>query len=303
MNRLAILSAALLFAGCAQDLDATDSTEQAATGENGQHGAPEHLQLGKDAKPSAGGGGGSPLMTNHGGDVIVQVKTMAIFWGAEWNTPSFPGDKITGLDAFFEGFSGSSFAGTSAEYDGTNNGFVSGQSTYLGHTIDDSAAPKHAINTATAVAEACKVTNNAPDPDGVYFLFTSTGAGHVSYCAWHSWGNCPNGAPIQVAYMPNLDGIGGCDPGDTWTKHSQGLAALANVTSHELQEAITDPRGRTWYDAGGQENGDKCAWSFDHAVTFKNGSQWKLQMEWSNEAYLNGKGLPNRSGQNGCLQD
>ena len=29
---------------------------------------------------------------------------------------------------------------------------------------------------------------------GVYFIYTSTGAGHVSYCAWHSWGTCSNGA-------------------------------------------------------------------------------------------------------------
>src|SRR5437016_7209550 len=40
---------------------------------------------------------------------------------------------------------------------------------------------------------------------------------------------------IQVAYMPNLDGIAGCDPGDTSTGHSAGLAALGNVTSHELR--------------------------------------------------------------------
>src|SRR5437879_4343745 len=81
-----------------------------------------------------------------------------------------------------------------------------------------------------AVAEACKVTNNNPDPNGVYFLYTSTGAGHVNYCAWHSHGTCSNGAPVQVAYMPNIDGIAGCDPGST-TSHSQGLSALANVTS------------------------------------------------------------------------
>jgi hypothetical protein len=151
------------------------------------------------------------------------------------------------------------------------------------------------------VDEVCTLTGNQPDPNGVYFLFTSTGAGHVNFCAWHSWGTCSNGAPLQVAYMPNIDGIAGCDPQDTFgTGHSQGLAALANVTSHELSEAITDPRGAGWFDSSGQENGDKCAWAFVAPVTLSNGSKWKLQMEWSNAIYPNG--FANRSGQNGCLQ-
>jgi hypothetical protein len=147
------------------------------------------------------------------------------------------------------------------------------------------------------------MTNTNPDPDALYRIYTSTGAGHVSYCAWHSYGNCSNGAPIQVAYMPNIDGIAGCDPGNNYgVSGSQGLRALANVTAHELSETITDPRNGGWYDSSNGENGDKCAWSFAHAVTLKNGSVWQLQMEWSNNAYNAGTGYPNRSGQNGCLQ-
>src|SRR5207253_7689990 len=134
---------------------------------------------------------------------------------------------------------------------------------YGGKTIDATEPPSRALTTSQAVSEACKISGNNPDTSAVYFIYTSTGAGHVNYCAWHSWGNCSNGAPVQVAYMPNIDGVAGCDPQDTFnTGHSQGLAALANVTSHELQEAITDPRGAGWFDSSGAENGDKCAWAF-----------------------------------------
>jgi len=102
--------------------------------------------------------------------------------------------------------------------------------------------------------------------------------------------------------MPNLDGIAGCDPGDTFTTHSQGLAALANVTAHELSETITDPRGAGWFDSSGAENGDKCAWSFPSTNVVKLGTEdWMLQMEWSNAAYTAGTGENNRSGQPGCL--
>jgi hypothetical protein len=288
--------------GCGEPAsDGLDTTMQASTGELGLTGAPEHLHLAKDAAAKGGSGGSSPLMTWHSGTVLTANKTMAIFWGTEWSSASFAGDKIAGLDSFFAGFGGSRFAATSTEYSGSN-GQVTTSSTYLGHTIDASTAPSKALTTTSAVAEGCKITGNNPDPTALYLIYTSTGAGHVSYCAWHSYGTCANGAPIQVAYMPNIDGLAGCDPQDTWTTHSQGLAALANVTSHELSETITDPRGAGWFDGSGQENGDKCAWAFQAPVTLANGSQWKLQMEWSNAAYTANTGYPNLSGQNGCLQ-
>ncbi len=264
------------------------------------HGAPEHVFLARGQ--ARHGGGGSVNMTLHGGTVLVANKTMAIFWGSEWNSATFAGDKITGLNSFFSGFGGSGYAAASTEYSGTN-GKVTSASTYLGFVIDASAAPSRAPTTTSAVAEVCRVTNNTPDPNALYLLYTSTGAGQVSYCAWHSWGTCSNGAPVQVAYMPNIDGLAGCDPVDTYnTGHSQGLTAVANVTAHELSETITDPRGAGWFDSSGAENGDKCAWAFAGPVTLNNGSTWKLQMEWSNVAYTAGTGFANRSGQRGCLQ-
>ena len=294
-----LLALPLVLAGCLDEAPDESSVDQAATGEQDLHGAPEHLNLTKDAHKGGGGGASSALMTFHGGTVLVTNKTEAIFWG-DWSSP---GDKVTGLDSFFAGFGGSHYAGDSTEYTGTN-GRVTASSTYLGHVFDASAAPRRALTTSTAVAEACKMTNNAPDPSALYLIYTSTGAGHVSYCAWHSWGNCSNGAVIQVAYMPNLDGVAGCDPGDPTGQRSQGLSALANVTAHELSETITDPRGDAWFDAGGQENGDKCAWSFPagaEPVKFSNGTTWWVQGEWSNAAFTANTGFPNTSGQNGCL--
>jgi hypothetical protein len=295
-----LLALPLVLAGCLDEMPDESSVDQAATGEQGLNGAPEHLHLQKGAKPGGGGGGtSSPLMTFHNGTVLTTNKTEAIFWG-NWSSP---GDKVTGLDSFFEGFGGSHYAGDSTEYTGTN-GRVTTSSTYLGHVFDTSTAPRKALTTNSAVAEACKMTNNAPDPTALYLIYTSTGAGHVNYCAWHSWGTCSNGAAIQVAYMPNIDGLAGCDPGDPTGLHSQGLSAVANVTAHELSETITDPRGAGWFDASGEENGDKCAWSFPTSaepVSFSNGTKWWVQGEWSNAAFNANSGFPNTSGQNGCL--
>jgi hypothetical protein len=61
-------------------------------------------------------------------------------------------------------------------------------------------------------------------------------------------------------------------------------------------------RPGAWYDGSGQENGDKCAWTFNvPSVTLSDGSQWKVQGEWSNAAYTNGTGYPNSAGQGGAL--
>ena len=291
MNKVALLAVLPLALGaCLDNADDESSIDQAATGELGLHGAPEHLFHDRgNARPGGGGGGSSPLLIDHGGPVLTTNKTMAIFWG-NWSNP---GDKISGLDTFFGGWGNSQLAGASTEYSG-----IQKTSTYLGHAIDSSTPPRKALSVSGAVAEACKITNNNPDPNGVYFIYTSTGAGHVSYCAWHSAGTCSNGAPIQVAYMPNIDGIAGCNPLDsahTDSQHSQGLAALANVTSHELSEAITDPRLDAWYDSSGAENGDKCAWTFTSKESV-GGQSWWLQQEWSNNAYNANSGSPR-----GCI--
>lgn len=116
--------------------------------------------------------------------------------------------------------------------------------------------------------------------------------------------HCSNGVNVQFAVFFNLAGDAGCDPEDPSQLHSEGLAALANVSGHELSEALTDPRLNAWHDSNGEKNSDKCAWSFGtRLLAFHSGSQWKVQGNWSNTAYTNNTGYPNRSGQNGCIDD
>jgi hypothetical protein len=295
MKTRILLSAAFAFslAGCMGTPPVSEESE--ALRGNPEDAAP-HLHWARDA--AGGASGGSPVLNYGGGNLLITNSAMAIFWG-NWSSP---GDIIGGIDTFFGGLSGTNFAATSDEYTDASHTHITATTTYLGHVMDTSAAPRRALTTSGAVAEACKIVGNNPDPNAIYFIYTSTGAGHVNYCAWHSWGACSNGKPIQVAYMPNITNIAGCDPGDTSGLHSEGLAALANVTSHEWSEARTDPRGNGYTSASGAENGDECAWSFHAPVTLANGSSWKLQMEWSNAAYAAGTGFANTAGQNGCIQ-
>lgn len=240
----------------------------------------------------------SPNMTYHGGKIMPNAVTQAIFWGTSWGT--YSGDKITGMDQWYIGFNGSNYAGTSDEYTGTN-GKVTSSTSYLGHIVDTSKSTG-GNNTTTILNEVCKLVTPDSSGNGYYAVYTDTPRGSAGYCAWHSYGTC-GGKPLQFAFFFKLDGDAGCDPGDTSGLHSQGLAAISNVSGHELSEARSDPANPgAWYDSSGEENGDKCAWTFGAPlVTFSNGSSWKIQGEWSNAAYTAGTGYANSSGQKGCL--
>ena len=256
---------------------------------------------------SLGGlGGRNPNMTFHNGKIMPTVVSKAIFWGPSWANASFAGDKITGIDSWYQGHNNSHYAATVGEYTGTNGQVGSSGFTHQGHLIDTSTASGGG-STSAILAEVCKqVTagNIAPDTagNGYYPVYTDVKRGTANYCAWHSAGTC-SGVPVQFAFFFNLDGDSSCDPQDTSGKHSQGLSAIANVTAHELSEARSDPASPgAWYDSSGNENGDKCAWTFNvPLVTLSNGSQWKLQGEWSNSAYNNKTGYANSSGQKGCV--
>ena len=269
------------------------------------HGQPEPTmggivwERGHSGAAKPGGGGGSPDLIAHGGPIMPSATVTAIFWGTSWSNSGFVGDKISGLGSFYTGMSGSGYAGTSDEYS-ASNGRVGSTITYAGHTLDLSAGPTHAPRTSAVLDEVCKVFPS-PTPGGYYPVYTDLPRGHAGYCAWHSAGSC-NGITIEFAFFFNLDGDPGCDPQDNTTSHSQGLSALANVSGHELSEARTDPLLNGWYDSSGAENADKCAWAFNSAsVPFKNGTSWKVQGNWSNNAYDNSSGYPNNSGQLGCL--
>ena len=289
---------------------AASSAPQDLSTLNGRHEPPMlgiHWARGFDplsrVNESQRGGGGkhSPNMTYHGGKIMPTADSQTIFWGPSWSNSSFVGDKIVGLDSWYTGFSNANYAKTSDEYTGTN-GQVGATTSYGGHIVDTSTASGGG-STAAILAEVCKVIAN-PDPsgNGYYPVYVDLPRGNAGYCAYHSAGSC-GGVPVQFAFFWHLDGDPGCDPQDTTTGHSQGLSALANVSGHELSEARTDPASPgAWYDSRGQENGDKCAWTFNvPSVSFPNGTSWKIQGEWSNAAFNAGTGYPNSSGQNGCL--
>ena len=222
---------------------------------------------------------GTSNLIDHGGPVLPASHTYLIFWGTQSKWPS---DAFTGLPTLFAGFNASPWLSIAGQY--MRGASVS--SSYVSTLTDTSAPPTRSPSTVTIVNEVTKVLGAhkiAASPSAVYLVYTSNFPKQNSFCAWHSHGTS-SGVDIAVAYMPNTTGVAGCDPGNLYNanSYSQGTRSLANVSSHEFMESITDKDINAWYDSSGSEIGDKCAWMFSAPVPLSNGSKWQLQEEWSN---------------------
>jgi hypothetical protein len=247
------------------------------------------------AKGHTAGHGNSSraLLLYHSGGVMTTGATVkAIFWG-NWSNP---GDKISGIDAFYRGISNSAYLKSTTEYTQSGGAHVSAAVSPQGYVIDSSATPSKDPGTSGVLAEVAKMIGSSAVVNGYYPVYTDIPRGSAGYCAWHSWGSVGS-TPVQFAFFFKLDGDAGCDPADPGAVHSQGLEAIANVSGHELSEALTDPRGAGWFDRQGAENSDKCAWTFGGNVTI-GGQSWKIQGNFSNNAYNARSGYDG----GGCIQ-
>jgi len=248
------------------------------------------------------GGGSNPNIIWHNGAIMPTVFVQAIFWGPSWSDSTFVADKFSGLQTWHAGLNGNSFTDTSDEYTGTN-GQVTSTVNYDRYFVDPSPVPSTVSKLTTpTLNEVCSVIGSTGTlvSNGYYPVYVDVQRGTAGFCAYHSYGTC-NNVPVQFAFFFNLDGDSGCDPHDSVNNHSQGLAALVNVSAHEISEARTDPRNGGWYDNSGAENADKCAWRFGTDSIAVGGQQWKMQGNWSNAAYTAGTGYANSSGQTGCI--
>ena len=246
------------------------TTGPAQAGAPGPHVRPQHA-----AKPT-----GSAPLVDHGGKLLASSTTYAIWWGGS----GFPVDEQTAIPSLLQGFGGSSYLATADQYMRGGNA----TSAYIQAYPDPSSPPAHGPSVKAIVNEVASVltaNNVTPDPNAIYFVFTSNFP-KINYCAWHSAGTIGN-VTVQVAYVPNTTGVTGCAPRGGYTADNgltQGTQSIADSTAHEFMEAVTDPvPGSGWVDKNGEEIADKCETFYGGLVTL-NKTKWQLQGEWSNAA-------------------
>lgn len=110
------------------------------------------------------------------------------------------------------------------------------------------------------------------DPNGIYVVLTSSdirvsGFG-TSFCGWHSY-NATSLA--KYSFVGDPASTPGC-LAQTVGPNLAGADAMLSVLMHELEETATDPQLNAWYSANGNENGDKCAWTWGATTLNSNGS-------------------------------
>jgi hypothetical protein len=233
----------------------------------------------------------------HNGPVMHATTVVPVYWGSRWSNSTFVGDKVSGLNTLYSGIGGTPYARTNGEYTDSSGSVNTSSIGKSGNLTDTSATPSGAPSTSAVLSEVAKVTGNHPVANAYYPVYSDQPRGNAGYCAWHSSGTI-GGVRVQFGFFFNLDGDPGCDPqSPSSLGHSQGLAALANVSGHELSEMLTDPQLNAWYDQRGDENSDKCAWTWSGTVAI-GGQSWKIQGNWSNAAASARTGYANV----GCIQ-
>jgi hypothetical protein len=311
------VAAALLFGGTIARADSLRASTGAELPAN--HDRPQIMMgiRGNGYSHHGGGGGGSNNLSYHGGTVATGLdKVYLIYWGSQWNNND-PSGEAAIQQSFFSHVGGTLWNKSVTQYCegvssgvtncGTSGTHATNPTGILAATWNDnlSAAPAHPTqadfaNEAALAAAHFGNTSAGANAQAQYVINTATGNSingfGTQFCAWHS-STGSNYGNIAYTNMPYIT-----DAGGACGANFNSLGAKAGITivgGHEFAETETDmfPNGG-WLDAGGSENGDKCAWISGSgqgasANITMNGTTFPVQSLWSN-AFNNNAG--------GCVQ-
>lgn len=130
------------------------------------------------------------------------------------------------------------------------------------------------------------------DTNAVYHVLTSPEVNETSgfcsaYCGFHNHMTY-NGADIKYTFVGDpihctaQGGVADCQ-GDANNltqspNNDPGVDAMISVIAHESEEATSDPDLNAWYFSNGEENGDKCAYTYGTTFPIGNGSDGNVTM-------------------------
>ncbi|HEX6838016.1 MAG TPA: hypothetical protein VF334_15670 [Polyangia bacterium] len=296
MRTILAISTAILLAGCTGELP-VDESEAAVNGgdlrPNGQGFLTRNANGDASRSKPAGGANG---INYHGGPVMLGTVNVYYIWYGSWSSGS---QAI--LTNFISNLGGWSYEHINTTYfDGTNT-HVSGSIHYGGSTTDN-----YSVGTSLSDAQILGVVSSAitsnrlpKDTNGLYFVLTSSDVTASSgfctqYCGWHNHGTV-SGSDIKYAFVGNPDRCpSACKAQTTSPNGDAGADGMASIIAHESEEAISDPDLNAWYDRRGNENADKCAWTFGTESTASNGSKYNVTL--GGASYLIQQNWVNASG-------
>jgi hypothetical protein len=208
-------------------------------------------------------------VVDFGGPLLPAPAVRAIWWG----TPEQFGDTVDAVAGFLSDLGGSPWLAVLDQYLRGARANV----TYAGHLFL-SGAPTTAQpaddEVVGAVCRALDANGIAPDPSGVYLLFTPLPPQPGGWWGLHWSGEC-HGVPVAVAWISRGSQLSTCG------SRSPEADAAVFIAAHELVEAMTDPRfHQGWLNWDHYEIADRCA----PACVRVGSSGYSLPTLWSNAA-------------------
>src|SRR5947208_10148171 len=231
-----------------------------------------------EARPVRGGSNG---ISYHGGPVILGTTHIYYIWYGNWSGNT--ANSI--LTNFAQSVGGSPYFNINTTYYNGSNTHVSNSVQYVNSVNDNYSHGTSLSDSAIqdVVAGAISSGGLPYDTNAVYFVLTSADVTASSgfctqYCGWHTHGTL-NGFDIKYAFIGNPDRCpSACEAQSTGPNGNAGADGMASIIVHELEEATTDPDLNAWYDTRGQENADKCAWTFGTVQTAPNGAAYNMTL-------------------------
>lgn len=320
---LAAAVAALWLAACSENRQPTapsvEPTAQRVAGPdmlsfeaNHPH---THIQLPRGF--ARGAGKSSTGILYHGGPLFTaQTNVVAIYWSGStiYNGGPAPGTSGTGsqdgsiVGAFLRSLGGSPYFNINSTYFDGFGTHVTNSVVYAGFWAVSTNAPTSGQTVSDAQVQALiasGLTSGALtfDNSTLYAVFSGPGVNlgggfGTQYCAYHGRFTS-NGHDVKYAVMPrDYDFPSACSALSGSPNHDFAADAEVNTLAHETEETTTDEDLNAWFDRSGEENADKCAWTFGQTYTTSNGSV--ANMNLGGKDYLVQQNWVN-SGHGGCL--
>ena len=231
----------------------------------------------------------------HNGPVMHGTTNVYYIWYGNWSTDAGANSILTNLASHI---GGSPYFNINTTYGDTTVN-VANAVTYAGSTSDSGSLGTSLSDNSiwTIVTNSINSGQLPLDANGVYFVLTAPGVKETSgfltqYCGWHTYGTLGS-TNIKFSFVGDAQGpsLGACAAQSVSPNGDAGADAMASVIAHELEEAVTDPLLNAWYDSVGNENADKCAWTFGTTYSAPNGSaanmalgglNYLIQQNWLN---------------------
>lgn len=231
----------------------------------------------------------------HGGPIIYAQKVAAIYWSSSTIYPGGPAPGTTGagsadgsLVGFFMSHLGASpyYNINTTYYDGTGSP-VQNSVAYTQFWASNTNVPLPGMVVPDQLIQAQIVSGFTSgkltyDPNTLYLVFTDQlvnlgGEFGIIYCAYHgnfAW----NGNDVKYAAMPHDIDFPDCNALNGSPNNDPAADAEVNTLAHETEETNTDEDLNAWYDASGNENADKCAWTFGRTYAAADGATANMNL-------------------------